>query len=53
MQRSMQTRLQRIERGIIDPSFEITYRAPLKQASEACKMSCEEKVRCIKVVMKA
>ena len=43
--------LERIESGQIDPSFVITHRARLEDASELYKIFCDKKQGCIKVAL--
>ncbi len=51
MQRYLSPLLALIEDGKIDPSFVITHRIPLTQASEAYDLFTEKKDACIKVVL--
>ncbi len=52
MQRYMKPLLEKIEAGLIDPSFVITHRVPLTDAPEAYKNFRDKKDGCIKVVLK-
>ena len=49
--RYMRPLLELIQSGAIDPSFLITHRVPLSQASEAYDMFCNKEDSCIKVVL--
>jgi threonine dehydrogenase-like Zn-dependent dehydrogenase len=49
--RYMRPLLEMIQSGAIDPSFLITHRLPLSQASDAYDMFCDKKDGCIKVVL--
>jgi threonine dehydrogenase-like Zn-dependent dehydrogenase len=51
-QRYMKPLLSRIEQGQIDPSFVITHRLALAEASNAYKVFREKEDGCIKVVLK-
>ncbi|MCY1054765.1 zinc-dependent alcohol dehydrogenase [Nannocystis sp. SCPEA4] len=51
VQRYMQPLLEKIEAGIIDPSFVITHRLPLEQAPEAYQTFRDKQDGCIKVVL--
>jgi threonine dehydrogenase-like Zn-dependent dehydrogenase len=51
MQRYMKPLLEKIESGVIDPSFVITHRVKLKDAAEAYKTFRDKKDGCIKVVL--
>lgn len=53
MQRYMGPLLEKIEAGVIDPSFVITHRVKLAQAPEAYKMFRDKKDGCIKVVIQS
>lgn len=50
--RYMRPLLERIERGDIDPSYVITHRMPLEDASKAYEMFAKKQDECIKVVLK-
>jgi threonine dehydrogenase-like Zn-dependent dehydrogenase len=52
VQRYMRPLLQRIQNGEIDPSFIITHRLPLDQASEGFEMFKNKEDECLKVVLK-
>ncbi|MBA4148723.1 MAG: glutathione-dependent formaldehyde dehydrogenase [Verrucomicrobia bacterium] len=52
VQRYMRPLLERIERGDIDPSYVITHRMPLEEASKAYEMFAKKQDECIKVVLK-
>jgi threonine dehydrogenase-like Zn-dependent dehydrogenase len=51
--RYMRPLLERIQRGDIDPTFVITHRLPLDQASEGYAIFNEKQDDCMKVVLKA
>jgi threonine dehydrogenase-like Zn-dependent dehydrogenase len=53
VQRYMRPLLQRIESGQIDPSFVITHRMPLSEASHAFDLFVNKLDNCEKVVLKA
>jgi threonine dehydrogenase-like Zn-dependent dehydrogenase len=50
--RYMRPLLERIQRGELDPSFVITHRVPLEQASRGYSMFLDKKDGCEKVVLK-
>jgi threonine dehydrogenase-like Zn-dependent dehydrogenase len=52
MQRYMKPLLEKIEAGLIDPSFVITHRVALADAPAAYKTFRDKKDGCIKVVLK-
>ena len=52
VQRYTKPLLDKIEKGVIDPSFVITHRAPLKDAPKLYKKFRDKKDGCIKVVLK-
>src|SRR6188768_74515 len=52
MQRYMRPLLEKIESGVIDPSFVITHRVSLEDAPAAYKTFRDKKDGCIKVVLK-
>lgn len=52
MQRYMKPLLEKIESGLIDPSFVITHRVSLDEAPAAYKTFRDKKEGCIKVVLK-
>jgi threonine dehydrogenase-like Zn-dependent dehydrogenase len=52
VQRYMRPLLQRIQNGEIDPSFIITHRMPLSQASQGFEMFSNKEDECLKVVLK-
>jgi threonine dehydrogenase-like Zn-dependent dehydrogenase len=45
-------RLERIEKGEIDPSFVITHRASLQEGADLYRTFCDKKEGCIEVVLK-
>lgn len=49
--RYMRPLLDRIQQGVLDPSFIITHRLPLEQASEAYQMFSDKEDSCVKVVL--
>ena len=51
MMRFMKPLLDRVENGDIDPSFVISHRAPIDQASEMYRIFCDKKDNCTKVVL--
>lgn len=51
VQRYLKPLLEKVERGLIDPSFIITHRLKLDEAPEAYKTFKEKKDGCIKVVL--
>jgi len=51
MHRYMRPLLEKIEAGLIDPSFVITHRVPLERAPEAYKTFRDKEDGCIKVVL--
>jgi threonine dehydrogenase-like Zn-dependent dehydrogenase len=53
VQRYMKPLLQRIQNGEIDPSFVITHRLPLDEASRGYEMFLNKEDNCEKVVLKA
>jgi threonine dehydrogenase-like Zn-dependent dehydrogenase len=52
VQRYMRPLLQRIQNGEIDPSFIITHRMPLSQASDGFEIFAKKEDECLKVVLK-
>jgi threonine dehydrogenase-like Zn-dependent dehydrogenase len=52
MQRYMKPLLEKIQKGEIDPSFVITHRMPLEEASQAYDLFKNKRDNCIKVVLK-
>jgi threonine dehydrogenase-like Zn-dependent dehydrogenase len=50
--RYLQTLLDRVQNGEIDPSFVITHRLPLEQAPHGYEIFCNKKDNCIKIVLK-
>jgi threonine dehydrogenase-like Zn-dependent dehydrogenase len=52
VQRYMQPLLERVEKGEIDPSFVITHRLPLEEASHGYDIFSEKEDNCIKIVLK-
>ncbi len=50
--RYMRPLLEKIESGMVDPSFIVTHRLPLEQAPEAYKMFRDKEDECVKVVLK-
>lgn len=52
VQRYLKLLLDRIEKGDIDPTFIITHRLPLEQASEGYAMFNKKQDECVKVVLK-
>ncbi|PYX04168.1 MAG: glutathione-dependent formaldehyde dehydrogenase [Acidobacteria bacterium] len=51
MMRFMKPLLDRVENGDIDPSFVISHRAPIDQASEMYRIFCDKKDNCTKVIL--
>jgi threonine dehydrogenase-like Zn-dependent dehydrogenase len=52
MQRYMKPLLEKVEAGVIDPSFVVTHRVPLADAPAAYKSFRDKEDGCIKVVLK-
>jgi threonine dehydrogenase-like Zn-dependent dehydrogenase len=50
--RYLQTLLDHVQKGDIDPSFVITHRLPLEQAPHGYEIFCDKKDNCIKIVLK-
>jgi threonine dehydrogenase-like Zn-dependent dehydrogenase len=53
VQKYMRPLLERIQKGEIDPSFIVTHRLPLKEASDGYKVFRNREEDCVKVVLKA
>lgn len=53
VQRYTKPPLERIERGEIDPSYVITHRLPLSEASSADETFKHKQDNCVKVVLSA
>lgn len=51
VQRYLQPLLEKVEQGLIDPSFIITHRMPLQDAPKAYDIFKKKKDKCIKVVL--
>jgi threonine dehydrogenase-like Zn-dependent dehydrogenase len=48
----MRPLLERVQKGEIDPSFVVTHRLPLEDASRAYQIFLNKQDKCIKVVLK-